>query len=88
MLSDALIHASASSDLERTADLVELGLSDLRRRQSGTIIDWVELVSDDELQMRPLLATAKAWSRLVIGDLTVLSSGWMWPKVRCAIHGR
>ena len=40
-----------------------------RRRQSGTIIDWVELVSDDELQMRPLLATAKAWSRLVIGDL-------------------
>ncbi len=70
MLGDALIHASASYDMERTADLVELGLSDLRkRRQSGTIIDWVELVSDDELQMRPLLATAKAWSRLVIGDL-------------------
>ena len=70
MLGDALTHAAASCYTRRTADLVELGLSDLRkRRQSGTIIDWVDLVSDDELQTRPLLATAKAWSRLVTGDL-------------------
>lgn len=38
---------------------------------------------------RPLLATAKAWSRLVIGDLEGVEQ-WLdvAEEVRCAIHGR
>lgn len=77
MFNDALTHASASGDAKRTADIAELGLSELRkRRQDQTIVDWLDKISDEEIRARPLLATAKAWSRLIQGDLDGVD-GWL-----------
>ena len=70
LLADAVRHAIASGDHERTADLVELGLADLRRRrQNQTLLDWLVALPDDVVRRRPLLATIAAWSRLSQGDL-------------------
>lgn len=70
MLADAFTHASASGDAERTADIFELGLPDLRkRRQDQTLLDWLAVLPEEVVRVRPLLATAFAWSRLVQGDL-------------------
>ncbi|MGV1037032.1 MAG: LuxR C-terminal-related transcriptional regulator [Candidatus Nanopelagicales bacterium] len=70
MLADAFTHARASGDAERTADLVELGLSDLRkRRQDQTLLDRLAVLPEEIVRVRPLLATGVAWSRLVQGEL-------------------
>ena len=43
---------------EHAADLVELGIADLRRRrQTHTIREWLAALPDDLVRARPLLAT-------------------------------
>lgn len=70
MLADSFTHAVASGDAERTADLVELGLSDLRKhRQDQTILDRLAVIPEKIARARPLLATGVAWSRLIQGEL-------------------
>ncbi len=69
LLSDAVRHAIASGDHERTADLVELSLADMRRRrQDRTLRDWLAELPDDIVRRRPLLAMFTGWSRLSVGD--------------------
>src|SRR3712207_1180460 len=69
LLGDAVRHAIASGDHERTADLVELALADLRRRrQDRTLRDWLAALPDDVVRRRPLLALYLGWSRLAEGD--------------------
>jgi ATP/maltotriose-dependent transcriptional regulator MalT len=68
-LGDAVRHATASGDHEQTADLVELGVADLRRRHHDRRLrDWVLALPDDVVRRRPLLAMCRAWSRLAEGD--------------------
>jgi LuxR family maltose regulon positive regulatory protein len=70
LLPDAVRHSIASGDHERTADLVELGLVDLRRRRDNrTLRTWLEAVPDDVARRRPLVATYVGWARLTDGDL-------------------
>jgi LuxR family maltose regulon positive regulatory protein len=69
LLGDAVRHATASDDVEHTADLVELALADLRRRrQDRTIRDWLAALPADLVRRRPLLALFAGWSRLSEGD--------------------
>jgi LuxR family maltose regulon positive regulatory protein len=69
-LADAVPHAVAGGDGEQIADLVELGLSELRkRREDRTLRDWLRSVPHDVARRRPLLATGLAWARLSEGDL-------------------
>ncbi|ODU05290.1 MAG: hypothetical protein ABS81_07960 [Pseudonocardia sp. SCN 72-86] len=69
-LADAVGHAVAGADSGLAADLVELGLPELRRRREDrTLRAWLQALPDDEVRGRPLLATTAAWSRLSRGDL-------------------
>ncbi len=70
LLSDALRHAILGGDHEHAADLVELGVADLRRRrQNDTIREWLAALPDDLVRARPLLATYTGWRRLSEGDV-------------------
>ncbi|WP_432479888.1 LuxR C-terminal-related transcriptional regulator [Nocardioides sp. GXQ0305] len=70
LLADAVRHALASGDHEYAADLVELGLAELRRtRQTRMLRDWLLALPDDVVRRRPLLATYLAWTRLYEGDV-------------------
>ncbi len=69
-IADAVPHAIAAHDTEGAADLVELALSDLRkRRQDRTLREWLRELPDDVVRRRPLLAAFVAWVRLSEGDL-------------------
>jgi len=70
LLADAVRQAIAGGDHEYTADLVELGVADLRRRrQNQTIRDWLAALPEDVVRRRPLLATYAGWRRLAEGDI-------------------
>ena len=69
-LDDALVHARAGGDTERTADLVELALPELiRQRHDDALREAVRGIPEDVARRRALLATAWGWSRLADGDL-------------------
>src|SRR4051812_13043632 len=69
LLADAVGHAIAGGDHERTADLVELALADSRRRRENrTLLNWLAALPHDVVRRRPLLAGGVAWSRLAAGD--------------------
>lgn len=69
-LDDALTHAAAGGDAERTADLLELALPELRRQRRDDLLrEHVRAVPEEVVRRRALLATALAWSRLAEGDL-------------------
>ena len=70
LLADAIRHSIAGGDPERTADLVELGIADLRRRRANrTLRAWLDAVPDDVARRRPLIATNVAWAHLTDGDV-------------------
>lgn len=70
MLRESITHAVASDDAERAADLVELGLADLRRRRENrTILDWLAALPGDVVRVRPLLAMYMGWRTLADGDI-------------------
>jgi LuxR family transcriptional regulator, maltose regulon positive regulatory protein len=69
-LTDAISHALAAGDVEHVADLVELALSDARqRRQDRTLRNWLNVLPDDVLRRRALLAMQMGPARLSEGDL-------------------
>lgn len=69
-LAEAVDHAESSGDVERTADLIELALPDLRKQRRGdTMHAWVNGMPEEVVHRRALLATLMAWSRLSQGDL-------------------
>jgi LuxR family maltose regulon positive regulatory protein len=70
LLADAVRHAVAGGDDEHTADLVELGVAELRRgHHDRTLRDWVVAIPEDVARRRPLLALCRGWSRLAEGDV-------------------
>ena len=53
----AVRHALAAGDAERAADLVELAIPALQRnRQEATIRGWLDVIPDEVVRMRPVLA--------------------------------
>ncbi len=53
----AIRHALAAGDVERAADLVELAGPELRRtRQEATIRAWLDVIPDEVVRARPVLA--------------------------------
>ena len=53
----AVRHAVAAGDLDRAADLVEMAAPALRRqRREGMIRGWIDVIPDDVVQRRPVLA--------------------------------
>ncbi len=76
-LDDAIVHAAAGGDGERTADLFELALPELRRgRRDDALREHVRAIPQDVIRRRALPATAMAWSRLAEGDLSGVE-GWL-----------
>ncbi len=77
LIADAVQHALAGDDHERVADLVELGVTDLRRRRDfHTLRAWLLAVPEDVVRRRPLLAIQMVWIRLSEGDLGAVRS-WL-----------
>ena len=55
--SPAVRHALAAGDIERVADLVELAIPALQQnRQEATIRGWLDVIPDEIIKMRPVLA--------------------------------
>lgn len=66
----AIAHAFAGDDLDRAADLVELGVTEVRRKRQDRILQqWLNKLPDHLVHARPVLSTFIAWTRLVEGDL-------------------
>lgn len=66
----AVEHALAAGDPSYAAELVEWALPDLRRtRHDQRFLDWLTALPDDAVRDRALLATYRAWTSLVQGDL-------------------
>jgi LuxR family maltose regulon positive regulatory protein len=67
---DAISHAAAAGDLDRAAELAELALPEMRRRrQDETIRAWVQLVPEDVVRMRPVLAVGFAGVLMASNEL-------------------
>ncbi|MCW2779629.1 MAG: ATP-dependent transcriptional regulator, MalT-like, LuxR family [Marmoricola sp.] len=67
---EAIRHAMAAEDFERTADLVELAMPATRRdRQESTLRGWLELLPDELLQGRPVLSNGYAGALLATGEV-------------------
>ncbi len=68
--SSAIRHALAAGDVDRAADFAELALPDLRRsRQDATMHAWVQLIPDDAVRVRPVLAIGFVGALMSIGAL-------------------
>jgi LuxR family maltose regulon positive regulatory protein len=65
----AVRHALAAGDVDRAATLVELAIPDLRRtRQDGIIRGWVDVIPDDVVRVRPVLAVLFVGSLMSAGE--------------------
>ena len=68
--SEAIRHALAARDFERAADLVELAIPAMRRnRQEAAVRDWLELLPDNVVRVRPVLSVGFAGTLLSVGEL-------------------
>ncbi len=68
LVADAIRHALAAEDFERTADLIERAVPAMRRsRQESTVLGWLELLPKALFERRPVLSIHFAG--------TLLSSG-------------
>ena len=68
--SEAIRHALAAGDFERAADLVELAIPAMRRsRQEAAVRDWLELLPDEVVRVRPVLSVGFAGTLLSVGEL-------------------
>jgi LuxR family maltose regulon positive regulatory protein len=66
----AITHALAAEDFGRAADLIERAIPGLRRdRQETTARRWMELLPDQLVRSRPVLAVSYAGAMLTSGDL-------------------
>jgi ATP/maltotriose-dependent transcriptional regulator MalT len=67
---EAVRHALAGADFERTASLVELAWPAMqRRRQEATMLGWVKALPDELIRVRPVLNVVSAWALLDGGEL-------------------
>jgi LuxR family transcriptional regulator, maltose regulon positive regulatory protein len=69
-LPEAIRYALAAGDVERTADLVEAAIPDMRRtRREAAVHAWLEALPDGLVRSRPVLAVARAGAGLSLGRL-------------------
>ena len=67
--SDAIRHALAAGDVDRAAELAELALPAMRRdRQDATLRAWVQLIPDDIVRVRPVLAIGFVGALMSTGE--------------------
>ncbi|HEY5848815.1 MAG TPA: LuxR C-terminal-related transcriptional regulator [Microlunatus sp.] len=67
--SPAVRHALAAGDVERAADLVELASPELRRnRQESTIRGWLDLIPDEVIRRRPVLAVGLIGAMMAVNE--------------------
>ena len=67
---EAIRHALAAGDVERAAGLVELAIPELRRsRQEATIRGWLDVIPDDLVRVRPVLAVGFIGALMSSGEL-------------------
>ncbi|MCB0213897.1 MAG: tetratricopeptide repeat protein, partial [Anaerolineae bacterium] len=70
LLSEAIHHALAAEDFERTATLLELIWPTMSGSfQSAIWLRWVEPVPDSVVRARPVFSMAYAWALLDMGEL-------------------
>ncbi len=68
--SEAIRHALAGGDVERTAELVESALPEMRRaRQEMQLRAWVDPLPDEVVRRRPVLSVTFAGALLASGEL-------------------
>jgi LuxR family transcriptional regulator, maltose regulon positive regulatory protein len=69
-VADAIRHALAAEDFERTADLIERTVPAMRRsRQESTVLGWLETLPDELFYFRPVLSVHFAGTLLSSGKL-------------------
>ncbi|RZT07798.1 LuxR family maltose regulon positive regulatory protein [Kribbella sp. VKM Ac-2569] len=67
---DAVRHALAAGDDERSAFLIEEALPEVRRaRQDSLLLSWVRALPESVVRRRPVLCIAAAWSSMIAGEL-------------------
>ncbi|HEX3309742.1 MAG TPA: LuxR C-terminal-related transcriptional regulator, partial [Streptosporangiaceae bacterium] len=67
--SEAIRHALAAGDFGRAADLVELAIPAMRQsRQEAAVLDWLELLPDEVVRVRPVLSVGFAGTLLAGGE--------------------
>ena len=65
----AVSHALAAGDFQRAAELVELALTAMSQtRQEGAVRDWLEVIPDEVIRVRPVLSLGFAWALLSVGE--------------------
>ena len=73
--SDAIRHALAAGDFDRAAALAELAMPDMRRgRHDATIRAWAQLIPDDIVRMRPVLAIGFVGALMSAGEFARLDA--------------
>ncbi len=67
--SDAIRHALAAQDFERTADLVELAFPTLNReRRFATLLGWLKALPNELIRVRPVLCYGYALASMACGE--------------------
>ncbi|MBN9390932.1 MAG: helix-turn-helix transcriptional regulator [Chloroflexi bacterium] len=67
---DAIRHALAARDFERTASLIELCVPAMRRsRQETVVLGWLKALPDDVIRCRPVLSLQYADTLMLTGKL-------------------
>ncbi len=70
LAADAIRHALAAADFERTADLIERAMPAMRRnRQESLVLGWLEMLPDELFFSRPVLSVHFAGTLLSNGRL-------------------
>ena len=68
--SEAIRHALAAGDFERSADLVELAIPAMRRtRQEAAVHGWLRALPEELIRVRPVLGVGLAGTLLAEGEL-------------------
>ena len=87
--SPAVRHALAAGDVERAADLVELAIPALQRnRQEATIRGWLDVIPDEVVRMRPVLAVGLVGALMAGGEFEGVeerlrdAERWLEPATR------
>ncbi|MET3808296.1 LuxR family maltose regulon positive regulatory protein [Nakamurella sp. UYEF19] len=69
-VAEAVKHALAATDFERAADLIERAIPELsRQRQETAVRDWLQVIPDDVIGVRPVLIVGFAGALLSGGRL-------------------
>ena len=71
----AIGHALAAEDFERAADLAELEIPAMRRtRQEAMVCEWLKVIPDEVVRVRPVLSVGFAGALLSGGELEGVES--------------